>query len=184
MTCRAGIAVPYFCVCPAWFPREAHVSTGTRPFSLPQSGRTLPPPSRFPNALLCSGGSGCRPFPTVIAPMRPTDSLTSFGRGSGFPRRRPTSARTLFFTGHRMRPLTRARWGLFTGSPCRNHPRKRQGLPGFRAVLFVRAVARHLAGCSTPVALGLGSSIALRGGEAAAFGPGEVLGIPECKFRG
>ena len=34
---------------------------------------------------LCSAGSGRLPFPDVIARMQPSDSLLSFGRGSGCP---------------------------------------------------------------------------------------------------
>ena len=57
-------------------------------------------------AALCSGGSDCRPFPTVVAPMRPSDSRVSFGEQlrSSLAARLPRHGR-LFFA---LRPATRA----------------------------------------------------------------------------
>jgi hypothetical protein len=46
-----------------------------------------------------------------------------------------------------VRLRTRQFWRWITGSPSdRNHPWKDKGLPGYEAILFVRAVVQHPAG--------------------------------------
>ena len=111
-----------------WFPSEVHTSTGR----------------------LCSAGSRGPLFPNVHARMQPSDSL-------------PPSATALvplasslprcgrFFCAHgaddtcaRQRVVRRRR---VTGSPHnRSVSRKGEGLPGYRAILFVRAMVEHPAG--------------------------------------
>jgi hypothetical protein len=83
--------------------------------------------------------------------MQPSDSLASFGRGFGSPRRRPTSwGRRLFCRLCRRpvrapanAPASEMRHRL---SVDRNLPRRDEDLPGYWAVLFVRAVVQHPAG--------------------------------------
>jgi len=83
--------------------------------------------------------------------MQPSDSLASFGRGFGSPRRRPTSWTGAFLpivSATSTCACKRASFG--DESPAlqknRNLPRRSQGLPGYWAVLFVRAVVQHPAG--------------------------------------
>ena len=98
-------------------------------------------------------GPAATPFPTVIALMRPYDSLTPIGFGSGSPCFGPTSRKVspsfqafvCTFKTHRLLEF-RVR-----DSVNRFVTRKRQGLPGYWAVLFVRAMIDHLAGRVVPI---------------------------------
>jgi hypothetical protein len=83
----------------------------------------FPHDARTTTGRLRSAGSDRHPFPDVTATMRPSDFLTTFGLGSGSPRHRPTQT---------------------AGSG--------QDLPGYRAVLFVRATVTHPARSNTPLA--------------------------------
>ena len=80
-------------------------------------------------------GPGATPFPDVDAPTQPSDSLASFSRGSGSPRRRPTSWGKRLF-------CRRCRWPVRAPADApvleMNHrlsvqpeaPEERQGPPG------------------------------------------------------
>jgi hypothetical protein len=90
--------------------------------------------------------------------MQPSDSLASFDRGSGSPCQRPTSWGRRLFCRFPRRP-TRAPADVPTsemdhrlsGKP--ETPEERQGLPGYWAILFIRAVVQHPAGTdpSSPI---------------------------------
>ena len=86
--------------------------------------------------------------------MQPSDSLVPIGLdslvlSSAYPEAGSDSLRDPFGSGHEVRvPANslRAR-GLVTGSPCRRSlSEKDEGLPGYWAVLFVRAVVSDPAG--------------------------------------
>ena len=91
------------------------------------------------------------PFPTVIALIRPSDSLTLFGLGSGSPCLRPTSYECLVLL-RLPSALVNSVPSETSGAALRKPPftRKHQGLPGYWAVLFVRAIVDHLAGRAVP----------------------------------
>ena len=112
-------------------------------------------------------GPAATPFPIVIALMRPYDSLTSIGFGSGSPSSRMVSpsfqASVCTFKTHRLLEF-RVR-----DSVDRFVTRKRQGLPGYWAVLFVRAMFDHLAGRVVPLC-------PLVGDDPAAFRSFDALG--------
>src|SRR6266446_10833539 len=95
-------------------------------------------------------GPGVTPFPDVHAPMQPSDSLPPSATApvplaGGLPR-----CECLFYapwaddTCTRRRVVRRRR---VTGSPQdRNGSRRGEGLPGYGAILFVRALVEHPAG--------------------------------------
>ena len=91
---------------------------------LPAGPRPLRP-TGFTAARLCSSGSDCQtPFPTVLAPMRPYDSLTPIGLGSGSPCLRPTSRRMTFLRQPPRAPADAAAVGDSFAAPRRPQPPK------------------------------------------------------------
>jgi hypothetical protein len=96
-------------------------------------------------ARLCSGGSGATPFPTFPAHMRPSDSLTPFGLGSGSPRRWPTSwPVSSSWPDSCVHPQNAGPSEIGARLPVGRHfTRRRQGLPGYWVVLFIRAGDKH-----------------------------------------
>jgi hypothetical protein len=106
-------------------------------------------------------GPGTIPFPDVNARMQPSDSLTLVGLGWRRPFHinvGPTSSRALVLC-RRKRPATcasrkhAARRRSVIGSPLAGFfTRKSEGLPGFWAVLFVRAMVEDPARCSSLLA--------------------------------
>ena len=88
--------------------------------------------------------------------MEPSDFLASFSRDFGSPRRRPTSMQELLLNRRRVLLQTRRASETITGSPRYRIPSRRgKDLPGYWAVLFLRAVAQHPAGLdpSSPLLL-------------------------------
>lgn len=110
-------------------------------------------------------------FPTVIALIRSYDSLGFIGFCSGSPCFLPTSRkvspsyRALVCT---FKTLMLLEFGL-RDSVDRLVARKTQGLPGYWAVLFVRAMTDHLAGRVVPICPPVGDA-------PTAFRPYETLG--------
>jgi len=116
---------------------------------LPQSRSRswFPPEVRINTGRLCSAGSACHTFPGFNAPMRPSDSHFPVGLGCGSPRLRPTPRRTLLLgRGPRASADACLARGLtFAGSPIACAPAdswREMGLPGFWAVLLLRAAIR------------------------------------------
>ena len=117
-------------------------------------------------------GPGTIPFPDVKARMQPSDSLIAIGLGSGHPL--PSA---YLVAGARSMPQLRppacasrrhaARRRRVTGSPqARSLTRRNEGLPGFWAVLFERAVVVDPAGCGSLLAHGAAIAVAFRLREA------------------
>ena len=108
----------------------------------------FPPEVRINTGRLCSAGSGCHPVPRRLrsyAALRLPRPLRPRLR---FPLPRPTSMRALVLCpGRRRAPATRR--ASETGHRLSAPPelsRRGEGLPGYWAVLFVRAVVEHPAG--------------------------------------
>ena len=98
-------------------------------------------------------GPNATPFPDVTAPMQPSDSLVSVGRRSGHPSQAAyPGAQVFFFTAAPVPTLPDATPETFLPRlpTSRLSPRKDEGLPGAWAILFVRAVVDHPAGCDRP----------------------------------
>jgi hypothetical protein len=112
----------------AWVPPEDHTNTGR----------------------LCSAGSRSDPVPRRQRSYAALRLPAPFGHGSGPPCQWPTSMRTLVLCllGRRhVRPPRAVRRRRVTGSPHnRGVSRRGEGLPGYGAVLFVRAMVEHPAG--------------------------------------
>ena len=112
----------------AWVPPEDHTNTGR----------------------LCSAGSRSDPVPRRQRSYAALRLPAPFGHGSGPPCQWPTSMRTLVLCllGRRhVRPQRAVRRRRVTGSPHnRSVSRRGEGLPGYGAVLFVRAMVEHPAG--------------------------------------
>ena len=86
-------------------------------------------------------------FPDVKAHTQPSDFLASMSRGFGSPCQRPTSMQKLVL--NRLHVLLRTRSALELGhrnSINRDTSRRREDLPGYWAILFIRAVVKHPAG--------------------------------------
>ncbi len=108
--------------------------------------------------------------------MQPSDFLTSFSRDFSSPRRRPTSMQELFWAGRVCSCKHAARRRRVTGSPRgRVVSRRGEDLPGYWAVLFVRAVVQHPAGPDLSLPLLLLEKI--HGEAAIAFRKFRPLGI-------
>jgi len=112
----------------AWCSSEDHIDTGR----------------------LCSAGSREYPVPQRLRSYAALRLPAPIGHGSGSPCQWPTSMRALVLCrmGRRhVRPQRVVRRRRVTGSPHnRNWSRRGEGLPGYRAVLFVRAMVEHPAG--------------------------------------
>ena len=82
--------------------------------------------------------------------MGPSDSLTPVGLGYGLPLPLAyLSGRALSLGSMTPAPAYASPSGLLTGSPSRRTSRRRsEGLPGYRTVLFIRAVLSNPAGCA------------------------------------
>ena len=111
-----------------WVPPEAHTNTGR----------------------LCSAGSKGVPVPRRLCSYAALRLPASFGHDSGSPCQWPTSLRVLLLclSGRRhVHPPRVVRRRRVTGSPSRRDMSRRgEGLPGYGAVLFVRAMVEHPAG--------------------------------------
>ena len=122
-------------------------------------------------------------FPDVKARMQPSDSLASLSRGFGSPRQRPTSMQELVL--NRLRMLLPTRSASETDHRLSERPvcsRKGEDLPGYWAVLFVRAVMQHPAGRDPSWPLLLFEKI--YGEVSIAFAKNRTLGIRnEYSFR-
>ena len=95
-------------------------------------------------------------FPDVNARMQPSDFLASLSHDFGSPRRRPTSMQELVLNRPRVLLQTRHASETVTGSPqYRIRSRRGKDLPGYWAVLFLRAVAQHPAGLDLSLPLPL-----------------------------
>ena len=108
--------------------------------------------------------------------MQPSDFLASFVRDFGSPRQRPTSMQELVL--NRPRVLLQTRSASETGHRLSERPvRSRNGkdLPGYWAVLFLRAVVQHPAGLDPALPLLLFEKI--YGRTAIAFAKNRTLGI-------
>ena len=131
----------------SWVPSRDHTNTGR----------------------LCSAGSGCLPVPrrhSSYAALRLPHSLRprlwsslAFGlprRGRFFcaALRRPAACATRGHAARRRRVVGSPRAGLFT--------RRSEGLPGFWAVLFVRAAVEDSAGCGPRLAQGAEAAVAFK----------------------
>src|SRR5262249_10266008 len=112
----------------AWFPSEVHTNTGR----------------------LCAAGSGRDPVPRRHRSSAALRLPAPFSHRSGSPCVWPTSLRALVLClrGRRhVRPARVVRRRRVTGSPPhRSVSRRGEGLPGYGAVLFVRAMVAHPAG--------------------------------------
>jgi hypothetical protein len=112
----------------AWFPPEVHINTGR----------------------LCSAGSGCHPVPRRPRSYAALRLPAPIGHGSSSPCRWPTSMRALVLCHwgrQHVRPPRVVRRRRVAGSPGnRDVSRRGEGLPGYGAVLFVRAMVEHPAG--------------------------------------
>ena len=99
---------------------------------------------------LCSAGSKGVPVPRRLRSYAALRLPASFGHGSGSPCQWPTSLRVLLLclSGRRhVHPPRVVRRRRVTGSPSRrDRSRRGEGLPGYGAVLFVRAMVEHPAG--------------------------------------
>ena len=131
--------------------------------------RTIPPT----RAAFARPGPGTIPFPDVKARMQPSDSLIPFGLGYGLPL--PSA---YLAAGARSccprQPAACAPAGTLRvgdGSPALSAKsgsitRRNQGLPGFRAILFERAVVVDPAGCESLLAHDAETAVAFRLHEA------------------
>ena len=120
------------------------------------------------------------PFPDVIAPMPPSDSLPPSAPApvplaGGLPR-----CACLFYapwaddTCTRRRVVRRRR---VTGSPPhRNVSRRGEGLPGYGAVLFVRAMVEHPAGYG-PLLAHTTEKPLLPSGKSGPWASGKMIGF-------
>jgi hypothetical protein len=120
------------------------------------------------------------PFPAVIAPMQPSDSLPPSATApvplaGGLPR-----CACLFYapwaddTCTRLRVVRRRR---VTGSPQdRNVSRRGEGLPGYGAILFVRAMVEHPAGYGPLLAHNTEKPL-LPSGKSGPWASGKVIGF-------
>jgi len=122
-------------------------------------------------AALCSGGSGCLPFPSVLASMQPSDFPSPFGRGSGYSLPLAYRHRTLFLCRYSACASQRGPVGdSLTGSPLAGlSSRKRWDLPGYCVVPLRACRGRTPRRSCHP-------RFALCGGDPAAFGNRETLG--------
>jgi len=122
----------------------------------------------------------CPPFPDVHAPMQPSDSLPPSATApvplaGGLPR-----CACLFYapwaddTCTRLRVVRRRR---VTGSPQdRNVSRRGEGLPGYGAILFVRAMVEHPAGYGPLLAHNPEKPL-LPSGKSGPWASGKVIGF-------
>jgi len=120
------------------------------------------------------------PFPDVVAPMQPSDSLPPSATApvplaGGLPR-----CECLFYapwaddTCTRRRVVRRRR---VTGSPQdRNVSRRGEGLPGYGAILFVRAMVEHPAGYGPLLAHNTEKPL-LPSGKSGPWASGKVIGF-------
>ena len=120
------------------------------------------------------------PFPDVHAPMQPSDSLPPSATApvplaGGLPR-----CECLFYapwaddTCTRIRVVRRRR---VTGSPQdRNGSRRGEGLPGYGAILFVRAMVEHPAGYGPLLAHHTEKPL-LPSGKSGPWASGKVIGF-------
>ena len=111
-----------------WFPSEVHTNTGR----------------------LCSAGSECHLVPRRHCSYAALRLPAPISHGSGSPCQWPTSMQALVLCHlgrQHVRPLRVVRRRRVTGSPCnRNGSRRGEGLPGYGAILFMRAMVEHPAG--------------------------------------
>ncbi len=115
-------------------------------------------------------------FPDVNARMQPSDFLASVNRDFGSPRQRPTSMQELVLTRPRMPLQTRS--ASETDHRLSARPvvsRRGKDLPGYWAVLFVRAMVKHPAGYDLSLPLPLFEEI--HGEAVIAFTENRTLGI-------
>src|SRR5262245_9824192 len=110
----------------------------------------VPPEDHLDTGRLCSAGSRAAPVPQRSRSYAALRLPAPFGPGSGSPCRWPTSLRALLLClngRRRVRPQRAVRRRRVTGSPQdRDGSRRGEGLPGYGAVLFVRAMVEHPAG--------------------------------------
>ena len=137
----------------------------------------VPPEEHTNTGRLCSAGSRSDPVPRRQRSYAALRLPAPFGHGSGSPCQWPTSMRTLVLClwGRRhVRPQRAVRRRRVTGSPHnRSVSRRGEGLPGYGAVLFVRAMVEHPAGYHPLLAQKLSP------GMVVAFREHRTLGIRE-----
>src|SRR5215510_4546698 len=141
-----------------WFPPEVHINTGR----------------------LGSAGSSCLAVPRRYRPYAALRLPAPFGHGSGSPCQWPPSMRTLVLCllGRRhVRPQRAVRRRRVTGSPHnRSVSRRGEGLPGYGAVLFVRAMVEHPAGYGPLLAHNTEKPL-LPSGKSGPWASGKVIGF-------
>ena len=125
-------------------------------------------------------GPGVTPFPDVVAPMQPSDSLPPSATAlvplaCGLPRcGRFFCASEADNTCARERVVRRR---LVTGSPQnRDEARRGEGLPGYGAILFVRAMVEHPAGY-VPRLAHLTERLLWPSGNSAPWASGKMIGF-------
>ena len=125
-------------------------------------------------------GPGVIPFPDVVAPMPPSDSLppsatTPVPLAAAYLDADAGSVpREADDTCARLRAVRRRR---VTGSPQdRNVSRRGEGLPGYGAILFVRAMVEHPAGYGPLLAHNTEKSL-LPSGKSGPWASGKVRGF-------
>jgi hypothetical protein len=127
----------------------------------------------------------CQPFPDFSAPIRPSDSLSFFGRRSGLPSLHGPPLVGDFFCAvpSPVVPAGRVPCGarrvgaLLSGAPYPSFQWKGEGLPGYWVVPLLRAVVRDPAGCSDDLAH-------IDAVGAAAFEPKEAIGSRNVAISG
>ena len=141
-----------------WVPPEAHTDTGR----------------------LCSAGSKGVPVPRRLRSYAALRLPASFGHGSGSPCQGPTSLRVLLLclSGRRhVHPPRVVRRRRGTGSPSRRDMSRRgEGLPGYGAVLFVRAMVEHPAGY-VPLLAHVAQRTLWPSGKSAPWASGKMIGF-------
>ena len=141
------------------FPPEVHINTGR----------------------LCSAGSGCHAVPRRHRSYAALRLPAPIGHGSGSPCQRPTSMRTLVLCPRADDTCARNAPRVGDGSPALRHTgmssRRGEGLPGYWAVLFVRAVVEHPAGYDPLLAQLLRRGSLLPSGKTAPSASGKTIGF-------
>ena len=140
----------------------------------------VPPEDHTNTGRLCSAGSRSDPVPRRQRSSAALRLPAPFGHGSGSPCQWPPSMRTLVLCllGRRhVRPPRAVRRRRVTGSPHnRGVSRRGEGLPGYGAVLFVRAMVEHPAG-DVPLLAHLTERLLWPSGHSAPWASGKVRGF-------
>jgi len=143
----------------AWFPSEVHTNTGR--LCSAGSGRSPRSPT---SSLLCSPPTPCPLRPPRWFPLR----VASLAAGASSVPLRPTTRALANVSCVRRR---------VTGSPQnRDEARRGEGLPGYGAILFVRAMVEHPAGY-VPLLAHLTERLLWPSGNSAPWASGKMIGF-------